>query len=482
MKVIDFYSLAPILGLSVTIIVVMIQASIKRNHKLAWWISFLGVTATLWSTHLATSYPQQVTPLFLINPSGLWFSSLITVGALVTLILSTDDENTGFKVTEEYYLLLLLSTLGAVVLILASHMASLLLGMELLGISLYAMIAFPEKDPNPLEGAIKYLVLSAAASAMLLFGFALIYAATGDLSYTGIGAKLSSAGIKNPLLVVAGTSMLLASIGFKLSLAPFHMWTPDVYQGAPTPVTNFLATVSKGAMLVALSRFTIDGQLHQYPTFMLCLSVLAIISMLVGNWLALRQQQIKRLLAYSSIAHFGYLLVALVALRQLQESDEIFYSSLEAINFYLTAYIITSLAAFTVIANIGGENDPDMRSFAGLFWRKPVQASTLTVAMLSFAGIPLTAGFLGKFYLITLALNTNLWLLLITLVFGSAIAIYYYLRVIYTMLITSSSDNNYEVPLISSPMWRDALAIILMISVILLGTWPQPFIDFMRHL
>jgi NADH-quinone oxidoreductase subunit N len=276
--------------------------------------------------------------------------------------------------------------------------------------------------------------------------------------------------------------MLLASIGFKLSLAPFHMWTPDVYQGAPTPVTNFLATVSKGAMLVALTRFTIDGQLHQYKTFTLCLSVLAIISMLVGNWLALRQQQIKRLLAYSSIAHFGYLLVALVALRQLQESQQIFNSSLEAINFYITAYIITSLAAFTVVANIGGENDLDMRSFAGLFWRKPLQAGTLTVAMLSFAGIPLTAGFLGKFYLITLALNTHLWLLLITLVVGSAIGIYYYLRVIYSMLGIRSPDNDYALSRTPIPMWRDILAIILMVFVLLLGSWPQPFIDFMRHL
>tara|TARA_E500000178_G_scaffold355358_1_gene427703 strand:+ start:4763 stop:6211 length:1449 start_codon:yes stop_codon:yes gene_type:complete len=482
MKVTEFYALAPIIVLSVTIIVVMTQASIKRNQILAWWITILGLMITLWSTQLATSYSQQVTPLFLINPSGLWFSSLVTLGTLVTLILSNDNEKTGCQITEEYYLLLLLSTLGAVVLILASHMASLLLGMELLGISLYALIAFPEKNPLPLEAAIKYLVLSAAASAMLLFGFALIYAATGDLSYTGIGAKLSSASIKNPLLVIAGTSMLLASIGFKLSLAPFHMWTPDVYQGAPTPVTNFLATVSKGAMLVALSRFTIDGQLHQYTTFTICLSVLAIISILVGNWLALRQQQIKRLLAYSSIAHFGYLLVALVALRQLQESEEIFYLSLEAINFYLTAYIITSLAAFTVVANIGGEDDPDMRSFDGLFWRKPVQAATLTVAMLSFAGIPLTAGFLGKFYLISLALNTDLWLLLITLVIGSAIAIYYYLRVIYSMLKTSSEDNSCELSFISSPMWRDALAIILMLSVILLGSWPQPFINFIGHL
>ena len=135
-----------------------------------------------------------------------------------------------------------------------------------------------------------------------------------------------------------------------------------------------------------------------------------------------------------------------------------------------------------MVANIGGENDPDMRSFAGLFWRKPLQAGTLTVAMLSFAGIPLTAGFLGKFYLITLALNTNLWLLLITLVVGSAIAIYYYLRVIYSMLGIRSPDNDYELSRTPLPMWRDILAIILMVFVLLLGSWPQPFIDFMRHL
>ena len=405
--------------------------------------------------------------------------SLILIGTILTLIISSKPQKIDGFNRPEYPILILFSVIGMLLMASSTNLISLYMALELQSLPLYVIAAINRDNLKSSEAGLKYFILGALSSGLLLFGMSLVYGAVGDTSFSSI-SLVSSQGMTSLLLI--GLVFMLSGLAFKISAVPFHMWTPDVYQGAPTPVTNFLATVSKGAMLIALTRFTIDGQLHQYTTFTICLSVLAIISMLVGNWLALRQQQIKRLLAYSSIAHFGYLLVALVALRQLQESQQIFNSSLEAINFYITAYIITSLAAFTVVANIGGENDPDMRSFAGLFWRKPLQAGTLTVAMLSFAGIPLTAGFLGKFYLITLALNTNLWLLLITLVVGSAIAIYYYLRVIYSMLGIRSPDNDYQLSRTPLPMWRDILAIILMVFVLLLGSWPQPFIDFMRHL
>lgn len=470
-------ALIPILMLSMTAAVLMIQASIKRDQGLAWWITGLGFLLSLWGAGYARDFSQPVTMLLVVDDWGLFFTTLILVASLVTLILSKDTFSPEGERKEEYYLLLVLSVMGAVILIQSSHMASLLLGMELMGVALYAMIAFPEKGELPLEAAIKYLVLSACASAMLLFGFALIYAATGDLSYAGMGAKAAVAFSQEPVVLMAGSAMVLAGLGFKLSVVPFHMWTPDVYQGAPTPVTGFLATVSKGAVFVALTRFYLEGQLYQYDSLIMALSLVAVASMLVGNWLALRQENIKRLLAYSSIAHFGYLLIVLIAL---SIADNLGANNLigQAITFYLTAYIVTTLAAFTVVANLAGEDDSKamLGAFEGMFWRNPVQASALTVAMLSFAGIPLTAGFIGKFYLITLSIQSQLWILLTALVLGSAIAIYYYLRIIFAMSKTSGTMLKKQPAAAFGA--QEIVAGLLLVLVLALGSWPQPFIDF----
>ena len=461
-------ALLPILMLSLTVVVLMIQASIKRDQSIAWMITGIGFLVSLWAAGYARGFTQTVTVLLSVDDWGLYFTTLVLLASVVTLVLSKDTFSPEGERKEEFYLLLVLSVLGAVVLIQSTHMVSLLLGMELMGVALYAMIAFPERGQLPLEAAIKYLVLSACASAMLLYGFALLYAATGDLSYAGIGTKAILAYAQNPVLVISGTVLVLAGICFKLSLVPFHMWTPDVYEGAPTPVTGFLATVSKGAVFVALARFFIEGQLYQYSSLIGVLSMVAIASMLIGNLLALKQNNVKRLLAYSSIAHFGYLLVVLVALAY-QDGPLVN----EAITFYLGAYILTTLLAFSVVATIAGEEEEknDIVFFEGLFWRKRIQAMGLTVAMLSFAGIPLTAGFMGKFYIISVGIQSGLWWLLAALVMGSAIAIYYYLRIIFAMSKASKISSD------SPTQAQDLLVIVLVAMVIMLGSWPQPFIE-----
>ena len=461
-------ALLPILMLSLTVVVLMIQASIKRDQSIAWMITGIGFLVSLWAAGYARGFTQTVTVLLSVDDWGLYFTTLVLLASVVTLVLSKDTFSPEGERKEEFYLLLVLSVLGAVVLIQSTHMVSLLLGMELMGVALYAMIAFPERGQLPLEAAIKYLVLSACASAMLLYGFALLYAATGDLSYAGIGTKAILAYAQNPVLVISGTVLVLAGICFKLSLVPFHMWTPYVYEGAPTPVTGFLATVSKGAVFVALARFFIEGQLYQYSSLIGVLSMVAIASMLIGNLLALKQNNVKRLLAYSSIAHFGYLLVVLVALAY-QDGPLVN----EAITFYLGAYILTTLLAFSVVATIAGEEEEknDITFFEGLFWRKRIQAIGLTVAMLSFAGIPLTAGFMGKFYIISVGIQSGLWWLLAALVMGSAIAIYYYLRIIFAMSKASKISSD------SPTQAQDLLVIVLLAMVIILGSWPQPFIE-----
>jgi NADH-quinone oxidoreductase subunit N len=474
-------ALMPILTLSLTAVVLMIQASIKRDQTVAWWITAAGFLLSIWAAGYAREFNQSVTVLLEVDDWGLFFSTLILFASLVSLILSRESFLREGERKEEYYLLLVLSVLGALVLVQSSHMVSLLLGMELMGVALYGMIAFPERGELPLEAAIKYLVLSACASAMLLFGFALLYAATGDLTYAGIGAAAGTAYGQEPLVMMVGSAMILAGLGFKLSVVPFHMWTPDVYQGAPTPVTVFLATVSKGAVFVALSRFYVAAELYQYSTLILALSIVAAISMLFGNWLALQQDNIKRLLAYSSIAHFGYLLLALIAMSYAQAMTEAQLIG-EAVTFYLTAYILTTLTAFAVVTHLSGEDEKSLSigAFDGLFWRQPLQACGLSVALLSFAGIPLTAGFIGKFYLINVAIQSQLWVLMAALVLGSAIGIYYYLRFIFAMSKTSAMTANDSSPSIIGA--QDVLTLLLLVLVILLGSWPQPFIEFAGRL
>jgi NADH-quinone oxidoreductase subunit N len=474
-------ALMPILTLSLTAVVLMIQASIKRDQTVAWWITAAGFLLSIWAAGYAREFNQSVTVLLEVDDWGLFFSTLILFASLVSLILSRESFLREGERKEEYYLLLVLSVLGALVLVQSSHMVSLLLGMELMGVALYGMIAFPERGELPLEAAIKYLVLSACASAMLLFGFALLYAATGDLTYAGIGAAAGTAYGQEPLVMMVGSAMILAGLGFKLSVVPFHMWTPDVYQGAPTPVTVFLATVSKGAVFVALSRFYVAAELYHYSTLILALSIVAAISMLFGNWLALQQDNIKRLLAYSSIAHFGYLLLALIAMSYAQAMTEAQLIG-EAVTFYLTAYILTTLTAFAVVTHLSGEDEKSLSigAFDGLFWRQPLQACGLSVALLSFAGIPLTAGFIGKFYLINVAIQSQLWVLMAALVLGSAIGIYYYLRFIFAMSKTSAMTANDSSPSIIGA--QDVLTLLLLVLVILLGSWPQPFIEFAGRL
>jgi NADH-quinone oxidoreductase subunit N len=471
-------ALMPIIVLSLCAVVLMLQTSVRRNAKVAWNISALGLIAAIWGAGYSLDLTSQVTPLIIIDRWGLMFTTLILIASMVTLLLSREGFSKQQKSKEEYYLLLILAVLGAVVLIHSSHVATLLLGMELMGIALYAMIAFPEKGNLSLEAAIKYLVLSACASAMLLFGFALLYAATGDLSYVGMASKAAIAYADNPALIMAGTALVISGVCFKLSVVPFHMWTPDVYQGAPTPVTGFLATVSKGAVFVAFTRIFVGGNLAQYDNLVVALTVVAIASMLVGNLLALRQDDVKRMLSYSSIAHFGYLLIVLIA------APALGIMAYQAISFYLIAYIVTSLAAFTVLTAIAGEDETanHISAFEGLFWRSPVQAAALTVAMLSLAGIPLTAGFIGKFYIINASIEGAQWALLTALVVGSAIAIYYYLKVIFAM--SKIPEDKLEHELASKPrnLSYDFLAAAMLALVLYIGSWPQPVMAFIAGL
>lgn len=471
--------LAPLV-LSIGAMVLMMQIAFWRHATASWVLSCIIIAVALVAlVPMSEIAPTQVTPLLVSDNYSVFFSCIMLFACLITALLSKGYLEHRSGENEEFYLLLILATLGALVLVSATHLASFLLGLELLGVALYALIAYPERGHEPLEAAIKYLILSGAASAILLFGFALLYAALGTLSFSGIGAQLANPDLpNNQVLILMGTAMIFAGIGFKLSLVPFHMWTPDVYQGAPSPVTGFLATVSKGAIFAALLRFFSAAELYNYQGILMGLTVLAVASMLAGNLLALKQDNLKRLLAYSSIAHLGYIVITLVVFGLLQNP----ILAVEAAGFYLAAYVVTSLAAFALLCIIStnkqGVEYDSIDHINGLFWRSPLLALMFTIALLSLAGIPLTAGFIGKFYLFTVGIEGGLWVLLTALVVGSAISIYYYLRIIFAM--TMKLEDGDPAPEKNSISGIAVCVIWLLIfSIIYLGVLPE---SVMQHL
>ncbi|HWT80900.1 MAG TPA: NADH-quinone oxidoreductase subunit N, partial [Candidatus Methylomirabilis sp.] len=417
----DFTAILPLLIVASAAVAVMLDAArgAERSGAAGWTI--LGLAVSLGTLPFASAVsPRQVTPLLRLDGYALLYIGLILAAALAVAALSTGYLARRGLPQGEYHVLLLLATLGSAVLVSSSHYASFFLGLELLSVSLYALIAYPRSHRRPLEAGVKYLVLAGASSAFLLFGMALTYAETGTMEFARIGSILSSEKL-GVAYMLAGLGLMLTGIGFKLAVVPFHMWTPDVYEGAPAPVTAFVATVSKGAMFALLLRFFAEANAYGYSSVTLGLGVIAVASMLAGNLLALLQDNIKRILAYSSIAHLGYLLVAFLAAGQ---------TGVEAVTFYLVAYFVTMLGAFGVVTVLSTEDrDADiMEDYRGLFWRRPALALTFTAMLLSLAGIPLTAGFVGKFFVLSAAVGSALWIPVFVLVVGSAIGLFYYLR------------------------------------------------------
>jgi len=466
-------ALLPILFSSATVVWVMTAIAIRRHH---WWnatFSVVGLNLALIGCVVAYFVsPQIVTPLLVVDSYSCLYMAMVLATGLATATLSHAYMEGFDGNKEEVYLLLNLSVLGGLVLVCARHFASFFVGLELLSVPLYGLIGYLVKERRSLEASMKYLVLSAAASAFLLFGMALIYSQTGALGFADIGARTAAitAGAPHTVLVIGG-AMILIGIGFKLSLAPFHLWTPDVYEGAPAPVGAYLATASKVAVFAVLLRFFVEAKAYQYGLLLDVLSALAIISIVAGNLLALLQENLKRLLAYSSIAHFGYLLVAFIAAGQF---------ATEAVGIYLLTYVVTTLAAFGVVTLVSspykGHDADRLWDYRGLFWRRPYLTAILTMAMLSLAGIPMTAGFIGKFYAITAGVEKRQWLLLAAVVFGSAVGLYYYLRAMVQLYLRTPWVRKYSAPLDWASGTGGAMVVALMLLMIVLGVYPQPFI------
>jgi NADH-quinone oxidoreductase subunit N len=464
----DFAALLPLLIVGGTAVLVMLAIAIRRNHVLTVALTLIGLASALAALPVAGSAaPRQVTPLLTIDLYALFYSGLLVAASAGVVLLSYGYLERQRVNREECYVLLLIGTFGSMVLVAASHFASLFLGLEILSVSLYGLVAYLRTRRLSLEAGIKYLVLAAASAAFLLFGMALVYADLGTMEFGRIAVLARDAGPGDPLLAV-GSVLIIVGIGFKLALVPFHMWTPDVYEGAPAAVTAFVATVSKGGMFGLLLRYFGQSGSHQYGAVFLVFSIVAVASMFVGNLLALLQSNVKRILAYSSIAHLGYLLVAFQALGDLGQA---------AGTFYLTAYLVTILGAFGVVTVLsGGDRDADsLEDYRGLFWRRPVVAGVFTAMLFSLAGIPLTAGFLGKFYVVAAGAAASAWWLVFSLVVTSTIGLFYYLRIIVAIY---TSDSTGPRSLVSATVPWSGAAVLAALTLLLFwfGVYPGPLV------
>jgi NADH-quinone oxidoreductase subunit N len=467
----DLVAILPLLVVAAASVVVMLGAAwTARPLAPAVWTGF-GLAVAMATIPLASAVaPRQVTPLLRIDRFALFYLGLILAAGLAVAALSAGYLARRGLGQGEFLALLLLGILGAAVLVSSSHFASFFLGLELLSISLYALIAYVRADRRPLEAGLKYLVLAGASSAFLLFGMALIYAEAGTMEFARLGSA-ATAGHLGALFPLVGLGLMLTGIGFKLGVVPFHMWTPDVYEGAPAPAAAFVATISKGAMVALLLRYFTEANGYGYGSLRLALSAIAVASMLAGNLLALMQENVKRILAYSSIAHLGYLLVAFLATGP---------TAAEAVTFYLVAYFVTMLGAFGVITVLSmADRDAEaMEDYRGLFWRRPGMACTFTAMLLSLAGIPLTAGFVGKFFLLSAGVGSELWVLVFVLVVGSAIGLFYYLRIVVAMFSQPGAEG-LEVsapPVVALAPASGLVLAVLTFLLLWFGVYPAPLI------
>lgn len=465
----EFQALLPLMILGGTAIAVMLAAAFHQGHGTAVGVTLVGFVAALIS--LFRVVPSEVGMLMTIDGFALFYIGLIVVAALVVTVFSYGYLSHFRLKAEEYYMLLVLATLGSCVIAASTHFASFFLGLELLSVSLYVMIGYVFRRTTSLEAAVKYLILAAASSAFLLFGMALLYAEWGTMEFENLAAGIGTGVAGNQVASAAGIVLMLAGIGFKLAVVPFHWWAPDIYQGAPAPVGGFVATASKGAMVALLFRFLGDFEDFRDAPIYTAFVTVAVLSMTVGNLLALRQDNLKRLLAYSSIAHLGYVLVAFLAGGT---------AGIEAATFYITVYVLAALAAFGLIGALAGKDgEPeDVGRFEGLLWTRPWLAFVLAVALFSLIGLPLTAGFWGKFLIITAGAKSGLWMLLVLLALNSAVGLFYYLRILLAICRQPETSPTFPPVRAVDSLMLGGLSVLLL----LLGIFPTLLLDFIRSL
>ena len=409
-------------------LVLMLEVFVKRRDRR--FLGYLGAVGLL--AILVWSYCPSATAggftmgsgfggMWVNDPMALFFKRLFLVGTALVLVMSVGFARQLEGGVGEFFALLMFACTGMMLTASVNDFLMLFVALETVTMSFYILVAWLRRQQQSLEAGVKYLILGALASAFLVYGITFIYGTTGTTGFAGVAAKITSAGA--PLKL--GLLLVLAGLGFKIASVPFQAWVPDVYQGAPAPVTAFLATGSKAAGFALLLRVLFKALAPVKPTWVLLIGTLAGLSVLYGNFAAMPQRNVKRLLGYSSISHAGFLLLGIAA------ADRF---GVEAVLFYLVAYLFTNLCAFTVISCLAGTLPDDEReNYAGLAQRSPLLAAAMTVALASLAGVPPMVGFFAKFLVFTAIIGQKMWCLVIIGAIGVVVSLYYYLGVVKAM-------------------------------------------------
>jgi NADH-quinone oxidoreductase subunit N len=432
---INLYLIAPEIVLTVFgFIVLLLGVFSGKGEKKGYLgvLSLIGIVIAFFFATLCTGSAQTgFEGMFVSDGFTLFFRVLFLIVAFLTVLISIGYANREGIEPGEYFALILFATLGMMLMAAGSHLITIFLGLETMSISIYILAGILREDRRSVEAALKYFLLGAFATGFLLYGIALIYGGTGSLYLKEVASYIASQNLlRNPMLLMS-LVFLTVGFGFKIASVPFHMWTPDVYEGAPTSITAFMATGVKAAGFAALVRVFFSALPSFRPDWTAIMWVIALATMTVGNVVAISQTNIKRLLAYSSIAHAGYILVAFVAGNDL---------GITAILFYLMAYAFMNLGAFTCVILLGkkGEENTLINDYAGIGFKYPLIAASMTIFLLSMAGIPPLGGFMAKFYVFSAAVKSKFYWLAILGVLNSAISVYYYLRVTVLMYFRES--------------------------------------------
>ena len=466
---VDYIRILPEIVLGIFGILVMLVDPVMpedSSKKPLGYIALAGVLASLAATaYQSKFYGDAFFNMVRVDTFSVFFHIVILLVALVTVLSSFDYLEVQKIKAGEYYALVLFAVVGMVLMSSAIELVLIFIGIEISSISSYVLAGFRRRAAESAESSLKYFLLGSFATAFFLYGVAMMFGATGTTNIYSIAAILST---QQSVLVYFAVAMMFVGLGFKVAAAPFHVWTPDVYEGAPAPVTGFMSTAPKAATFAVLLRvlFAMDA-----PGWFWMVWVTAVLSMTLGNIGALVQNNVKRLLAYSSIAHAGYLLVAFAAARD---------TGISAAIFYAASYALMNVGAFAIVAHLSGKGERyvTLEDYAGLGRRSPLIASLLTIFLISLIGIPITGGFFAKFYVFSAALQSNLVGLTIIGVINSAIAAYYYLRVIVYMYMR---DERVNVPVARMPLALGTAVAISAIATIYLGVLPNRVLDSAIH-
>jgi NADH-quinone oxidoreductase subunit N len=415
--------------------------------------------------------------LVVVDSYAVFWKMLLYLVSGLTILLSMGYLKEEKIQLAEYYALVLLALTGMMVMVSGADLLTIYLGIELMSITLYIMAGFKRFEARSIESSAKYFVLGAFSSGILLYGISILFGVTGSTRLVEISAVVNGRGIDDPLVFIA-LMLLIVGFGFKVAAVPFHMWTPDVYEGAPTSVTVFMAVASKAASFAAFLRVLLEAFGGIKPNWNLLILAICLITVALGNLVAIVQTSVKRMLAYSSIAHAGYALIGVVVAGWSTEAT-VSAKGISSLMLYLAIYSFMTLGAFAMVAILrkGGLEGEEIEDFTGLAKRHKGGAFLMLIFMVSLAGIPPTAGFIGKFYLFMAAVNAGLaWLAIVGLVFA-AISAFYYLRIVMVMYMREpSSEQEWHTRLVLSPQISVVLGCAVA-GVVLLGIFPGPLVS-----